>query len=339
MKAVGYQQCLDINETDSLQDIELPEPVPEAHDLLVRVKAISVNPVDTKIRKRAAAEGDEYKVLGWDVAGVVEAVGADCELFNVGDEVWYAGAIDRPGANAELHCVDERIVGRKPATLDFARAAAMPLTTITAWEILFDRLQISRGKRHSGESLLIIGAAGGVGSMLVQLAHRLTGATVIGTASRADTIDWVKHLGADHVIDHHKPLHEQLQAIGIDEVSHVACLTRSDLHFEKVAEFIRPFGKIAIIDDPGEVSISPFKTRSVSVHWELMYTRSLFHTDDMIEQHHLLSETAELVDAGLLQTTFREHYGNISAENLKKAHRMLESGKAIGKIVLEGFQA
>lgn len=337
MKAVGYKQCLIIDAADSLMDIEIAPPSPGPRDLLVRVNAVSVNPVDTKIRKRVAADGDHYQILGWDAAGVVEAIGKDCKLFKIGDPVWYAGAIDRPGANAELHCVDERIVGRKPDRLDFAHAAAMPLTTITAWELLFDRLQIQRGKRHQNETLLVIGAAGGVGSMLVQLAHRLTGVTVVGTASRPESVDWVKRMGAHHVIDHSKPLHEQLHAVGIEEVSHVACLTRSDLHFKNIADFIRPFGKIAIIDDPGEVSISPFKTKSVSVHWELMYTRSLFQTPDMIEQHYLLNEVAELVDAGLIQTTYREHYGSINAANLKKAHAMLESGKSIGKIVLEGF--
>ena len=337
MKAVGYQECLAITEANSLMDIELPPPRPSARDLLVRVCAISVNPVDTKIRKRAKPEAGDYKVLGWDAVGVVEAVGEECELFSPGDEVWYAGAIDRQGANAELRVVDERIVGRKPASLDDAHAAAMPLTTITAWEILFERLQIKPGKRHTGEALLIMGAAGGVGSMLTQLASRLTGLVVIGTASRPQTRDWVKSLGADYVIDHSKPLLPQLKKIGIDSVSHVASLTRSDLHLEAIIELLAPFGKIAMIDDPGQVDFTKLKTKSISLHWELMYTRSLFKTADMIEQHHLLDEVAGLVDAGLIRSTFKEHYGVINAENLKRAHAMLESGKSIGKIVLEGF--
>ena len=337
MKAVGYQKSLDINKQDSLMDITLPEPTVSGRDLLVRVKAVSVNPVDTKIRKRAEPQAGEYKVLGWDAAGVVEAIGDECELFKVGDEVWYAGAIDRAGTNAELHLVDERIVGKKPRTLDFAKAAAMPLTTITAWEILFDRLQIKPGKRHNGQTLLILGAAGGVGSMLTQLASRLTGVTVIGTASRVETREWVKDLGADHVIDHSQPLADELNRAGIADVTHVACLTRSDLHFYNVIELISPFGKIAMIDDPGQLEFGRLKTKSISLHWELMYTRSLFKTPDMIEQHHLLNEVSQLVDAGLIKTTFNQHYGTINAANLKKAHAQLESGTSIGKIVLEGF--
>lgn len=337
MKAVGYKHPLVITEVESLMDIELNEPKAAGRDLLVNVKAISVNPVDTKIRMRAQAEAGEYQVLGWDAAGVVEAVGEDCELFSPGDEVWYAGAIDRPGSNAELHLVDERIVGKKPLSLAYDKAAAMPLTSITAWEILFDRLQVKLGKRHGGEVLLIMGAAGGVGSMLTQLASRLSGLTVVGTASRAETREWVRSLGAHHVIDHGKPLLAQLNAIGIEAVSHVASLTHSDMHFNSIVELIAPFGKIAMIDDPGPLDFTKLKTKSVSLHWELMYTRSLFNTPDMLEQHHLLNEVAELVDAGLLKTTFNTHYGVINAENLKKAHAMIESGKSMGKIVLEGF--
>ncbi len=337
MKAVGYQKSLDINDQDALQDIELPAPEPRGCDLLVRVRAIAVNPVDTKIRKRAEPESGGYKVLGWDASGVVEAVGEECQLFRPGDEIWYAGAIDRPGCNAELHLVDERIVGKKPASLDFARAAAMPLTTITAWELLFERLQVNPGKRHSGETLLIIGAAGGVGSMLTQLASRLTGLTVVGTSSRSETREWVTELGADYVIDHKQSLIDGLKRAGIDQVTHVACITRSDLHFYNVIELIAPFGKIAIIDDPGQLDFTKMKTKSISLHWELMYTRSLYQTPDMIEQHHLLDEVSELVDAGLIKTTFHQHYGTINAENLKRAHAMIESGQSIGKIVLEGF--
>ena len=337
MKAVGYKESLAISEADSLIDIELNEPKAAGRDLLVRIRAISVNPVDTKIRMRAEPEAGGYKVLGWDAAGIVEAVGEECENFSPGDEVWYAGAIDRSGTNAELHLVDERIVGKKPASLDFAKAAAMPLTSITAWEILFDRLQIKPGKRHTGEVLLIMGAAGGVGSMLTQLASRLTGLTVVGTASRKETRQWIESLGADYIIDHSKPLLAQLKSIGIEAVTHVASLTRSDLHFDSIVELIAPFGKIAMIDDPGPLDFTKLKTKSVSLHWELMYTRSLFKTPDMVEQHHLLNEVAELVDEGLLKTTFHEHYGVINAENLKKAHAMIESGKSKGKIVLEGF--
>ena len=337
MKAVAYQKSLPISEPQSLMDVDLPDPRATGRDLLVRVKAVSVNPVDTKVRKRAAPEAGDYKVLGWDASGVVEAVGDECSLFKAGDEVWYAGALDRPGTNAELHLVDERIVGKKPASLDFARAAALPLTSITAWEILFERLAIQAGKRHSGESLLIIGAAGGVGSILTQLASRLTGVTVIGTASRPETQAWVSTLGAHHVIDHSKSLSEELQRVGISHVSHVASLTRSDLHLAGIIEALAPFGKLAMIDDPGQVDFTKLKTKSLSLHWELMFTRSLFKTADMIGQHHLLNEVAELVDAGLIKTTFNEHYGKINAENLRRAHAFIESGQSMGKIVLEGF--
>jgi zinc-binding alcohol dehydrogenase family protein len=337
MKAIGYQKAMDIAEQEALIDIELPAPVPGERDLLVRVKAISVNPVDTKIRKRAEPDPGDYKVLGWDASGVVEAVGSGCELFTVGDEVWYAGAVDRSGTNAELHCVDERIVGKKPESLDFARAAAMPLTTITAWEILFDRLQVKSQNQSGSETLLIMGAAGGVGSMLTQLASRLTDLTVVGTASREETREWVHKLGANFVIDHTRPLGDELKKVGIEAVTHAACLTRSDLHFENIIEVMAPFGKIAMIDDPGKIDVTRMKSKSLSLHWEFMYTRSLYQTRDMIEQHRLLDEVSRLVDDGLIQSTFSQHYGAINARNLKKAHAMIESGKSIGKIVLEGF--
>ena len=337
MKAVAYQKSLPISEANSLLDVSLPDPRPASRDLLVKVKAVSVNPVDTKIRMRAEPAEGEYKVLGWDATGIVESVGDACSLFKPGDEVWYAGAIDRPGTNSELHLVDERIVGKKPSTLDFAQAAALPLTSITAWEILFDRLGILPSKRNTGQSLLIMGAAGGVGSILTQLASCLTGLTVIGTASRPETTQWVKSLGADYVIDHHKPLLEQLNQTGINNITHVASLTKSDLHLDSLVELIAPFGKIAMIDDPGQLDFTKLKTKSISLHWELMFTRSLFATPDMIEQHRLLNEMSELVDAGLIKTTFREHYGTINAENLKRAHALIESGQSLGKIVLEGF--
>ncbi len=337
MKAVGYRKSLPISDSDSLIDVELPNPEPSDRDVLVRVKAVSVNPVDTKIRKKYTPQPDEIKVLGWDVTGIVESVGPNVTLFKPGDEVWYAGAIDRPGSNAEFHLVDERIVGKKPVSLDYAQAAALPLTTITAWELLFERLRVPPGKGASKDSLLIIGAAGGVGSILTQLARRLTALTVIGTASRKETMDWVYALGAHHVIDHSKPLSKELKRIGIAEVTHVASLTHTDAHFHEIVESLAPQGKLALIDDPPSLDINLLKTKSLSLHWELMFTRSLFGTADMIAQHQLLTEAAALVDAGILRTTFGEHFGKITAENLKRAHVVLESGKAKGKIVLAGF--
>jgi zinc-binding alcohol dehydrogenase family protein len=338
MKAVAYYQSLPIDHSDALQDVQLAAPTPGPRDLLVEVKAISVNPVDTKIRRNVAPEDGTAKVLGWDASGIVQAVGSEVSLFQPGDRVYYAGAINRAGANSELHVVDERIVGHMPKTLTFAEAAAMPLTAITAWELLFERLQISQGSADQGQSLLIVGAAGGVGSILVQLARQLTGLTVIGTASRPETQAWVRELGAHHVIDHRQPLSEELQRIGINQVTHVASLTQTDQHFEQLVNALAPQGRLALIDDPSSpLDIMQLKGKSLSLHWELMFTRSLFETADMIEQHRLLERVAELVDAGTLKTTLGEHFGSINAANLRRAHRLLESGTARGKIVLEGF--
>ena len=337
MKAIAYYQSQSIDHAEALVDVELPAPQPGPRDLLVEVRAISVNPVDTKIRRNVSPEAGQAKVLGWDVAGVVVEVGAEVKQFRPGDRVFYAGAIDRAGANSELHVVDERIVGRMPGSLDFARAAALPLTAITAWELLFERLGVREGKGDDSQSLLVIGAAGGVGSILVQLARQLTGLTVIGTASRAETQAWVRELGAHHVIDHGQPLLPQLEALGIEQVSMVASLTHTDQHLDQLIEALAPQGKLALIDDPAQLDVVKLKRKSLSLHWEFMYTRSLFHTDDMIEQHRLLNRVSQLIDDGVLKTTLGEHFGTINATNLRRAHALLESGKARGKIVLEGF--
>ncbi|CDG84386.1 zinc-binding alcohol dehydrogenase family protein [Janthinobacterium agaricidamnosum] len=337
MKAIAYRKSLPIAQADSLIDIELPVPVAAGHDLLVEVRAVSVNPVDTKIRKnRNPAEG-EVQVLGWDASGVVKAVGPDVTLFQVGDKVWYAGSIARAGTNSEWHLVDERITGHMPASLDFAAAAALPLTAITAWELLFERLEVSRDTSATGKSLLVIGAAGGVGSILVQLARQLTGLTVIGTASRPDTAAWVQQLGAHHVIDHTKPLADEIKRTGLPPVNYVISLNQTDSHFDQIVELIAPQGKFGLIDDPELIDVRKFKGKSVSLHWELMFTRSLFQTDDMQKQHDLLNQVAKLVDAGTIKTTLAERFGKIDAANLKRAHALLESNKAKGKIVLEGF--
>ncbi|WP_277961527.1 zinc-binding alcohol dehydrogenase family protein [Pseudomonas sp. RIT-To-2] len=337
MKAIAYYACLPINDPAALQDVDLPAPQPGPRDLLVEVKAISVNPVDTKVRQNAAPEQGAAKVLGWDVAGIVQAVGAQVSLFKPGDRVYYAGSIARAGGNSELHVVDERIVGHMPASLGFADAAALPLTAITAWELLFERLQVAEGSASEGQSLLIVGAAGGVGSILTQLARQLTGLTVIGTASRPQTQQWVRDLGAHHVIDHSQPLSAELKRLGLGPVTHVASLTQTDQHLAELVEALAPQGRLALIDDPKSLDVSLLKRKSLSLHWEFMYTRSLFETPDMIEQHHLLDRVADLVDAGTLRTTVGEHFGRIEAANLKRAHALLESGKARGKIVLEGF--
>lgn len=337
MKAIGYQHSLPVEHPAFLEDIELPDPVCGGSDLLVEVRAVSVNPVDTKVRKRMAPPAGEWKVLGWDAAGVVRAVGPEATLFQPGDRVWYAGDLTRQGTNAELHLVDERIVGRMPGSLDFAQAAALPLTAITAWEMLFDRLQLVPGKRPTDDTLLIVGAGGGVGSIMIQLARRLTGVTVIATASRPETQEWVRAMGAQQVIDHSRPLAEELRRIGIETVSHVVGLNHTDRHFPQIVEAIAPQGKFGLIDDPETLDVTLLKRKSVSLHWEFMFTRSMFRTPDRIGQHRLLNEVAELVDADILRTTVGAHFGRIEAANLRRAHALIESGKAQGKIVLEGF--
>lgn len=337
MRAVAFQNPLPVEDPKSLQDVELPNPVAGGRDLLVEVRAISVNPVDTKRRKGSRPEPGEWKVLGWDAAGVVKAAGPECSLFKPGDEVWYAGSLVRSGSNAEFQLVDERIVGKKPKSLSFDQAAALPLTSITAWELLFDRFGVRPGKKEEGESLLIVGAAGGVGSILTQLASRLTSLRVIGTASRAETKDWVLSLGAHDVIDHSKPLSGELKRIGVSSVTHVASLTQTDKHFLELVECLAPQGKFGLIDDPPVFDVMKLKPKSISLHWELMFTRSLFQTPDMIAQHHLLNEVSLLVDSGMIRTTVGEHFGSISAENLRRAHALLEEGRAKGKIVLAGF--
>jgi zinc-binding alcohol dehydrogenase family protein len=337
MKAVAYRASHPASHAEALIDVELPDPQAGGRDLLVEVKAVSVNPVDTKIRKNVAPADGELKVIGWDAAGVVKAVGPDVTLFKPGDEVWYAGSLTRPGTNSELHLVDERIAGYKPKTLDFGKAAALPLTAITAWELLFERLAVSRDPGVTGKSLLVIGAAGGVGSILVQLARQLTGLTVIATASRPDTADWVRQLGAHHVIDHSKPLDEEIKRLGLPPVNYVAALNQTDQHFAAIAELIAPQGKLGLIDDPGQLDVSKLKRKSVSLHWEFMFTRSMFETADMAQQHALLNDVAQLVDSGVLKTTLGERYGSINAANLKRAHALIESNRAKGKIVLEGF--
>ncbi|QIB52301.1 zinc-binding alcohol dehydrogenase family protein [Pseudomonas sp. OIL-1] len=339
MKAIAHFKCLPVDHPDALVEIDVPEPSPGARDLLVEVKAVSVNPVDTKVRQGYVPHEDESqpRILGWDAAGVVKAVGSDVTSFKPGDKVWYAGSLIRPGSNSELQLVDERIAGFMPESLNFAQAAAMPLTSLTAWELLFDRLGVARDTTDRGQTLLIIGAAGGAGSILTQLARQLTGLTIVGTASRPETQAWVTELGAHHVIDHSKPLSEELKRIGVGEVSYVASLTQTDRHYEQIVESLKPQGRLGLIDDPETLDALPLKRKSLSLHWELMYTRSLYETEDMQAQHNILNEVARQIDAGVLRTTVGENFGRIGAANLLRAHALLESGKAKGKIVLEGF--
>jgi zinc-binding alcohol dehydrogenase family protein len=337
MKAVGYQKSLPIDAADALVDFEAAKQEPKGRDIRVAVKAISANPVDYKVRKRAAPPEGQTKILGYDASGVVDAVGPDASLFKPGDEVFYAGSILRQGTNSEFHLVDERIVGKKPKTLSFAQAAALPLTSITAWELLFDRLGVVPGKSFDPRTLLIVGGAGGVGSILIQLARRLTGLTVVATASRPESQKWCLGLGAHAVVDHAKPMKEQVEQLKLPPVALVASLTNTDQHYKALADLMAPQGKYGLIDDPPEFNVSAFKGKAISVHWESMFTRSSFQTPDMIAQHHLLNDVADLLDKGVLRTTLDQTFGTINAANLKRAHALLESGKSRGKIVLEGW--
>lgn len=336
MKAIGYYTPLPIGDEHSLVELDLPAPEPGAHDLRVAVHAVSVNPVDVKQRAAAAPPEGTARVLGFDAAGVVEAVGNAVTRFAPGDDVFYAGALDRPGCNSELHLVDERLVGRKPASLSFEQAAALPLTAVTAWELLFTRLGVARSPDAKG-TLLVINGAGGVGSILIQIARRLTGLTVIATASRPETVAWCREMGAHHVIDHRQPLDQGLRALGLSDIAYVAALTSTGHHLPAIVELIAPQGRLAVIDDPKTLDVVPFKRKSVSIHWELMFTRSLYQTGDMAEQGALLDAVSNLVDAGVLRSTLTKNAGGITVANLRQVHAFIESGRGIGKTVLSGF--
>ncbi|MES2297570.1 MAG: zinc-binding alcohol dehydrogenase family protein [Pseudomonadota bacterium] len=338
MKAIALTEYLPISNPASLQDVELAPPVALGHDLLVKVEAISVNPVDTKVRSQPGPAESAPRVLGWDVAGVVSAVGPDVTLFKVGDPVYYAGSITRAGANSQLHLVDERIAGHMPSSLDFAQAAALPLTSITAWEALFERLAISSEGKDAGKSVLIIGGAGGVGSIAIQLAKQLGRLTVVATASRPESAQWCRQLGADHIIDHTGDLPAQLKALGVAAVDFILCLNETDRHFDAMAEAIAPQGKIcSIVGNTAPLPLEKLFGKSATFVWELMFTRSMFGTADMIEQHHLLDRVAAMVDRGAIRTTVGENFGRINAANLRRAHEALEARHTIGKIVLSGF--
>ncbi len=338
MRAVGYSNSLPPTDADSLQDIELPDYTASdlgANDLLVQVSAISVNPVDTKVRMSTVPESG-YKVLGWDASGTVKAVGADVTLFQPGDDVFYAGTLDRAGTNSELHVVDERIVGRKPVSLSHAHAAALPLTSITAWEMLFGGMGVQEGQGE-GEALLVVGGAGGVGSALIQIAKALTRLKVIATASRQETRDWCIRMGADHTIDHRQSLKGQLEELGV-QPRYIASLTATGQHYEEIIESIKPHGTIAVIDDPPELDALKLKPKALRLHFEFMFARPLHNAPDMIEQHRLLNRISELVDQGRIVTTAKQDGGSINAANLRAAHALQESGRAIGKTVLAGFE-
>ncbi|WP_282277314.1 zinc-binding alcohol dehydrogenase family protein [Stenotrophomonas sp. PS02297] len=340
MKAAGLSRYLPIEDSRALEDFELPPPAaPQGQDLLVGVQAVSVNPVDAKLRRSGKGEETPPRILGFDAAGTVLAVGPGVTAFEVGDEVYYAGDVTRPGCNAQLQLVDERLVGRKPATLDFAEAAALPLTTLTAWELLFQRMPYQLdGRRNAGRVLLIIGGAGGVGSMAIQLG-RHAGFTVVATASREETRAWCLQMGAGHVIDHRQPLAPQLQALGIAQVDAALNLADTDRYWQALGELLAPQGHVGLVVEPaGELRIGdPYKAKCIGIHWEFMFARARFRTADMIEQHRILTRAASLIDAGELRTTLTRRLGPINAANLRQAHRLLESGSTVGKLVLEGW--
>ena len=336
MKAIGFKTSLAIAEKDSFIEFETSKPVPAPHDLLVKIDAISVNPVDFKVRQSSAKDTvlENPKIIGWDAVGIVEAVGENVTLFKKGDEVYYAGDITKQGSNAEYQIIDERITGRKPKSLSIEEAAVIPLTGLTAWEILFDRIRINPEK-DKGKSILIIGGAGGVGSIAIQLAKKIAGLTVIATASRPETIDWCKKQGADFVVDH-KNLIASVREAGFENVDFILDFVDTNLYWDLMVELIKPQGHIASITGSSDpVALNKLKSKSVSFSWELIYTRSMFQTEDMIEQHNILNKIADLLDEGVLKTTLNETLIGLTADNLKKAHQFLESGKTIGKIAIK----
>lgn len=339
MKAVALTRYLSIDDPESLLDVELPKPVlTGSHDLLVRVEAVSVNPVDTKVRSPKPQTELQPKVLGYDAAGVVEAVGENVVRFKPGDAVYYAGDITRPGSNAEYQLVDERLVGTKPKSLDFAQTAALPLTTITAWELLFQRMPFDADNGGKGKALLIIAGAGGVGSIAIQIARR-AGFAVIATASRAETVAWCKTMGAHHVIDHRQPLAPQVAALGFEQIDAAINLADTDRYWDTLGELLAPQGHVGLIVEPsGALKIGdPYKAKCIGIHWEMMFARPRFKTPDMDEQGRILDRVAALIDAGELHGTHSETLGAIDAANLREAHRRLESGSTIGKLALAGW--
>lgn len=338
MKAVALTRYLSIDDPRSLVDVELPKPEPGARDLLVRVEAVSVNPVDTKLRAPKPQVEAQPRVLGFDAAGVVEAVGAEISGFKPGDAVYYAGDVTRPGSNAQFQLVDMRLAARKPVSLDFAAAAALPLTAITAWELLFQRMPYAFEGGGTGKTLLVIGGAGGVGSIAIQLA-KLAGFSVVATASRAETIAWCRSLGADHVISHRESLSLQLQELGIAAVDAALNLADTDRYWTELGELLAPQGHVGLIVEPkGELRLGdPYKMKCIGIHWEHMFARPRFRTADMAEQGRILARVSELVDAGKLRGTQTATLSPIDAANLREAHKRLESGTTIGKLTLSGW--
>lgn len=340
MKAIAAKQSLPITDERALVDVTLEEPELRPHDLLVTVRAVSVNPVDWKIRLSPREPEAPPQVLGWDAAGEVVAVGPEAKGFAVGDRVYYAGDITRPGTNAERHAIDSRIAAKMPTSLDFDDAAGLPLTTLTAWESLFDRIGIATDGSDEGKRLLIVGGAGGVGSIAIQLAKRVAGLRVIATASRPESIEWVKNLGADDVIDHHQPLDEGVASVTPDGcVEYILCLNSTGAHWDAMCRAIAPQGTIATIVETDEpLDMEPLKLKSARLAWELMFTRSMFETDDIAEQGAILARMAKLVDDGVVRGTVTTKLSPMNATTLREAHAKVESGRTIGKVVVSGWE-
>ncbi|WBL24044.1 zinc-binding alcohol dehydrogenase family protein [Zunongwangia sp. HGR-M22] len=335
MKAIGITKSLPTSDKNCFIAFETEKPMPEDYDLLVKIHAVSVNPVDYKVRQSAAKdeELDEPKILGWDAAGIVEAVGSEVSNFKVGDEVYYSGEYGRPGCNAEFQLVDSRIAGHKPSNLSFAEAAAMPLTSLTAWEAIFDRLRLQKNG-ESGKKLLIIGGAGGVGSIAIQIAKKLTNIEVIATASREETSDWCKKLGADVIINHHE-LIQQMESANISEIDFILNFSDTDMHWDAMAKLIKPQGQIcSIVENKDPLDLNKLKNKSASFHWEFMFTRSLFKTEDMIAQHKILEELRLLFEEGTLKSTINKTFEGLDTGVFREVHEFQESGKSIGKNVI-----
>lgn len=339
MKAVGFTRHLPISEPESLQDIELSTPKAWAHDLLIKVEAVSVNPVDTKLRGRADPDHSEPKVLGFDAVGTVVQVGDACRGVKEGDRVYYAGDVTRQGTNSEYHLVDWRVVGHAPTKLSSAQAAAMPLTSLTAWEALFDRMGVSLEADNSDKTILVIGGAGGVGSIACQIASKVAGLKVVATASKRGSIEWCVKNGADHVVSHYDDIKQQMSTLGYKEADFILCCNGTDQHFDAMCDIIKPQGSICcIVDNTSPLAMNKLKAKSASFSWEFMFTRAMFKTPDMIEQHHILCEVSRLLDEGILQSTLQETVTPINATNLRYAHQKLENGEMMGKLVLEGWE-
>lgn len=339
MKAVGYTDDLPVEQGRRLVDLELPIPQPGPRDVLVRIAAVAVNPLDPTMRRRKGGSPEAPMILGWDAAGVVERIGPAVTLFKPGDEVYYCGSIARPGCNAEYGLVDERIAALKPRSLSFTEAAALPLTAITAWESLFERLKIRIGKAATDDAILVIGAAGGVGSMATQLARRLTGLRVIGTASRPASRAWLAELGAHDIVDHTKPLSQELARIGRPTVRYIYCLTQTLDHWDEIAKCLAPQGEVCLIDIPTGLDALKIRPKAGSLHFEMMMVKVLFETPDMIQIHRLLTDVASMVDSGIIRTTAGVDLGPINAANIRRAHSEIETKRTVGKITLTGFGA